>query len=81
MNQWQLQEAKAKFSEVVRAALSEPQEISVRGTPAAVILSRKAYDRLAKRSGSFVKFVRKSPMAGADLTVDRDRSPARSVRL
>ena len=41
MSTWQLQEAKCKLSEVVERALSEgPQGITVRGEPAAVLISR-----------------------------------------
>ena len=39
------------------------------------------FDRLSARGGSFVEFVRRSPLAGADLEVRRDRSPARRVKL
>ena len=41
---WQLQDAKAQFSEVVRQAESRgPELISVREKPAAVVLSQAAY--------------------------------------
>ncbi|MDR3172887.1 MAG: type II toxin-antitoxin system Phd/YefM family antitoxin, partial [Treponema sp.] len=36
---WQLQEAKAMLSEVVRSAAQEPQIITVRGEEKAVVLS------------------------------------------
>jgi len=79
---WQLQEAKARFSEVVKSALQEgPQEISVRGEPTAVVLSRVEYDRLRRPRRSFVKFLRGSPLVGLELDLGRDRTPARTVRL
>jgi prevent-host-death family protein len=41
MHQWALQDAKARLSERVRlAAADEPQEITLRGTPAVVVPSR-----------------------------------------
>ena len=43
---WPLQDAKARFSEVVRAALKEPQFITVRGEEAAVLLSPDEFRRL-----------------------------------
>lgn len=44
---WQLQEAKNKFSEVVRLAKSEgPQAVSVRGTVEAYVVSSVEYERL-----------------------------------
>lgn len=79
---WQLQEAKARLSEVVKTAVREgPQEITVRGETAAVVLSGKDYARLAKPKPGFVAFLRQSPLAGVDLTLKRDRSTDRLVEL
>jgi antitoxin Phd len=45
--QWQLQEAKNRFSAVVKAAASgSAQVVTVHGVPAAVVLSPEAYERL-----------------------------------
>lgn len=82
MSTWQLQEAKARFSELMRGAdKTGPQTITVRGRRTAVLLSAKDYDRLSGRKPSLVAFMRASPLAGIDLTVDRDRSPARDIDL
>lgn len=79
---WQLQEAKARLSQVVRSAQTEgPQEISVHGEPAAVVLSTKDFRRLTGLKLSFVDFIRRSPLAGAGLEVERDKSLARPVDL
>jgi prevent-host-death family protein len=79
---WQLQEAKARLSEVVKTAGKEgPQEITVRGETAAVLISGKEYARLAKPKPGFVDFVRQSPFAGIDLKIKRDRSSDRTVEL
>ena len=44
---WQLQDAKARFSEVVRKAQEEgPQRVTVHGREAVVILSVDEYQRL-----------------------------------
>lgn len=54
MTEWQLQEAKARLSEVIKkAAVEGPQRITVRGEPAAVVLATGAYlfDRRNTRSG------------------------------
>lgn len=46
---WPLQDAKNRFSEVVRRARSEgPQTVTVHGRRAAVVLSAEDYDGLAK---------------------------------
>ncbi len=47
MKIWQVQEAKNKFSEVIRDAQSgEPQFITKHGEKTAVVLSADEYDRL-----------------------------------
>ena len=82
MRSWQLQEAKARFSEVVKAAQQEgPQEISLRGEPTAVLMSRAEFDRLRRPRPSLVDFLRASPLAGVELDLARDRTPTRAVRL
>lgn len=82
MRRWQLQEAKARFSELVRSSQQEgPQEISVRGEPAVVVVAKADYDRLRRRGPSFVEFLRRSPLLGIGLELERDRSPVREVRL
>jgi prevent-host-death family protein len=82
MARWQLQEAKAKLSDLVKATERDgPQEITVRGKITAVVLSRAAYERLMGRRGSLVEFMRKSPFVGVDLKLERDRAPARDVNL
>lgn len=44
---WQLQEAKNRFSAVVKAAAGgTAQVVTVHGEPAAVVLSAQAYERL-----------------------------------
>lgn len=46
---WKLEDAKARFSEVVRLAQSEgPQRVSVRGRVAVVIMSVEEHERLAR---------------------------------
>ena len=82
MSTWQVQEAKARFSELMRGAdETGPQTITVRGRRTAVLLSAKDYDRLSGRKPSLVALMRASPLAGIDLTVGRDRSPARDIDL
>jgi prevent-host-death family protein len=50
-SQWRLQDAKARFSQVVEAALQgEPQHVTRRGRDAVVILSEQAYRHLQQYS-------------------------------
>jgi prevent-host-death family protein len=82
MTRWQLQEAKARFSRLVKSAVTEgPQEITVHGRPAAVLLSAEEYAQLSGRKPPFVEFMRQSPLAGAPLVLKRDRSRTRRVRV
>ena len=82
MSRWQLQDAKARFSQVVKSAVSDgPQEITVHGRPAAVVLSADEYTRLTGAKPSFIEFIRQSPMFSARLAVKRDKSRTRRVRV
>ena len=82
MAKWQVQQAKARLSDLLRqAASSGPQEITVRGRPAAVVVSVEDYERLRGRKPSLVEFLRASPLAGIDLDIERDRSPLRPLTL
>jgi prevent-host-death family protein len=47
---WQLQEAKQRFSEVVRRALADgPQPVTRRGEEVVIVISAKEYARLSGR--------------------------------
>ncbi|WP_308916573.1 type II toxin-antitoxin system Phd/YefM family antitoxin [Jannaschia sp. LMIT008] len=48
---WSLQDAKARFSAVVDAAMAgEPQEVTRRGKPAVVVVSVEEWRRLSEAS-------------------------------
>ncbi len=82
MQTWQLQQAKARFSALLRDASERgPQAITVRGRPAAVVLSTDDYERLRGHKPSLVAFLRASPLVEVDLDVERDRSPVRESDL
>jgi prevent-host-death family protein len=82
MSTWQLQDAKARLSEVVKKATSEgPQHITVHGEPSAVVLSETDYRRLKAPQPRFVDFIRDSPLYGVELDLERDRSPVRTEPL
>ncbi|WP_038056690.1 type II toxin-antitoxin system Phd/YefM family antitoxin [Thermus amyloliquefaciens] len=56
---WQLQEAKARFSELVEEALrSGPQVVTRRGKRAVVVLSWEVYARLAGEEISLLEALR-----------------------
>lgn len=81
---WQLQEAKARLSEVVRRAVDEgPQHVSVRGEPAAVVLSEKEYRQLTSKRPSIVDHILLAGEPWSDDLVDaindRPRGPDRTI--
>ena len=82
MKKWQVQEAKAKLSELIKRAVKDgPQEISVRGKSTAIMISKQQYIDLTSPKTSFVKFVQDSPLKGVELGLDRDKSLCREVEL
>ena len=82
MRQWQLQEAKARLSELVRCALREgPQEVTLHGEPTVVVVAKAEFERLRTPKPSLAAFLRESPLAGAELDIERDSSPPRDLAL
>jgi prevent-host-death family protein len=82
MANWQLQEAKAQLSEVVRLCADEgPQILTIRGKAAAVILSTAEYEKILGKKQKFTEFIANSPLKGVELKVKRDRSKTRKIAL
>jgi len=82
MARWQLQDAKARFSEVIKKACKEgPQQVTVRGKPSAVVISVDEYEAMKKRRPNFVRFMRTSPLAGMELDIPRSDSLVRDIDL
>lgn len=83
MHNWQIQEAKARFSELVKDAGREgPQAITSHGQPVAVVLSRTEYDRLTGMHETLLDFMRRSLLHEAqEIDFPRDPSPTRDVSL
>jgi len=79
---WKLEDAKARFSEVVRLAQSEgPQRVTVRGREAVVVMSVDELDRLLPKDAgkpAFVPFIESLGLDGLDLerVIDRGRDVA-----
>lgn len=88
MAEWTLEQAKNRFSEVVRRALAhEPQLVRRGGRDGVVVVAEEDYERLIAPRG-LVEFLRASPLAdavaGGDLPLDafeRDRDSGRDVAL
>ena len=82
---WQLQEAKARFSEVFRLARENgPQRVTKHGRTAVVVLPAEEYERLSRAKthpGSLVRFFAESPLAGSGIQLDRQRDFGRAIDL
>lgn len=83
MDSWKLEEAKNRFSEVVRRALAhEPQLVTRSGREAVVVLSVRDYEGLTG-TRNLLDFLQGSPLADAiasgDLDLDRPRASGRDL--
>jgi antitoxin Phd len=82
---WQVQTAKARFSEVFRLARTEgPQRITRQGKEGVVMISDEQYNRLlitSRQPKSIVQFFRESPLAGVELDWERDKHSGRDIQL
>jgi antitoxin Phd len=82
---WQLQTAKARFSELFRRARTEgPQIVTRQGKEQVVVLSAEQFAQLKKRSRqplSLVQFFAESPLASVKLDLHRIKDPGRKIKL
>ena len=82
---WQLQTAKARFSEVFRLARTVgPQVITRQGKEAVVVMSIEQFEQFAQRARepeSLVRFFAESPLAGLELNLDRSKDTGRQIDL
>lgn len=82
---WQLQTAKARFSELFRRARTEgPQVVSRQGKEQVVVLPAEQFERLTARAGqprSLVQFFADSPLAGLKLDFRRSKDPGRAIKV
>ncbi|MEV1118586.1 type II toxin-antitoxin system Phd/YefM family antitoxin [Actinosynnema sp. NPDC049800] len=77
---WQLQEAKQRFSELIRSVETDgPQFVTRHGEEVAVIIDISEYRRLRGGGEDFKAFLRSAP--DVDLEISRSQAPARAVDL
>ena len=77
---WQLSEAKNRFSEVVRRALSEGPQRVRRRQDSVVVMSEREFLKLSGEKLSFSAFLRQGPDL-SDLDLARDPSPMRESKI
>jgi antitoxin Phd len=82
---WQLQTAKARFSELFRLTRSGgPQRITRQGKEGVVMISDEEYERLvgrARQSKSLLQFFRESPLVGIEIDLERVKDSGRDLEL
>jgi antitoxin Phd len=82
---WQLQTAKARFSELFRRARTEgPQVVTRQGKEQVVVLPAEQFAQLMKRGRqpkSIVRFFAESPLASVKLDLTRDVDSGREIKL
>ena len=81
---WPLQDAKARFSELVRRVHSEgPQHVTVHGRDEVVVISAEEFRRLKgeRRGDALIAVLQSSPYPEIDIAPDRATMPVREVDL
>lgn len=81
---WKLEDAKARFSELVRKAREQgPQRVTVYGKDAVVVVAADAYDRLTARreTPSLHALLSESPLKDLEFGEEGVPSPVREVEL
>jgi len=77
---WQLQEAKQRFSELIRSVeVDGPQFVTRHGEEVAVVIDIAEYRRLRGGGPDFKAFLRSAP--DLDLEISRSPAPAQVVDL
>lgn len=78
--EWQLADAKNRFSELVSRALTEGPQRVTRRNEAVVLVAEAEYERLTGKRMELKEYLLNGPdLSGLDLT--RDRSPMREFDL
>ena len=79
---WQVQEAKQRFSELVQRAIDEgPQVVTRRGEEAVVVIAIDEYCRLTGRVPDFKEFLLSGPDFGELQLDDAERDMPRDVEV
>ena len=81
LDHWTVAGAKARLSEVIERAQTDPQIITRHGKPSVVIVSTEEWARKTVRKGSLASFLMASPLRDADLDLERLRDQPRDLDL
>ncbi len=81
---WRLQDAKARFSELVRLAHSDgPQHVTLHGRDAVVVIDADEFHRLkgARTGQLLIEALQASPHRAVEIEPRRSAMPVRAVKL
>ena len=79
---WQVQEAKQRFSELLRAAeAGEPQIVTRHGEEIAVLIDMAEFRRLRGQALNVMEYLRVDPLDETDLPLERSPDLPRDVDL
>jgi prevent-host-death family protein len=83
-SRWRLQDAKARFSELVRMAHSDgPQHVTLHGRDAVVVVDADEFNRLkgAQTGELLIEALQASPHRQIEIEPRRSAMPVRTVKL
>ena len=81
MKSWPVQDAKARFSELLETCLKDgPQVVTKRGVEAAVLVPASEWHRLQETARPTLKELLLSPLVRTDLTIPERRRLRRRAR-
>jgi prevent-host-death family protein len=83
-SRWRLQDAKARFSELVRMAHSNgPQHVTLHGRDAVVVVDAVEFNRLkGERTGELlIEAMQASPHRSIEIEPRRSAMPVRAIKL
>ena len=81
MDQWTVAGAKARLSEVIERAQTDPQIITRHGRPSVVVVSADEWARKSNRQGSLAEFLMASPLRGSEIEFEKQNEQLRDLDL
>lgn len=79
---WQLQEAKARFSELVNEVVEDGYHtITKNGQPVVVVISCEEFEKLKMPKNTIAEFFAQSPFSTFDLEIERTKDFVREIDL
>jgi antitoxin Phd len=80
---WKLEDAKSRFSELVKRAREEPQRVTVHGRDAVMVVDAELFAKMlpANSQTSLHQLLSESPLARLDFESKGVRPPVRKVEL